>query len=84
MGLNAVKNTDFRKKASKKLCVGSCGLKKSVCLKSYNVQKLEIRLTLGLNAAKNTDFMKKKFQIKVVRNRISSKKVCERIRLSPP
>ncbi len=29
-------------------------------LKSYNVQKQEIRFTLGLNAAKNTHYIKKK------------------------
>ncbi len=29
-------------------------LQRSVCLKSYNVQKWEIRFTLGLNTAKNT------------------------------
>ncbi len=31
---------------------GAKGLQRSVCLKSYNVQKWEIRFTLGLNAAK--------------------------------
>ncbi len=41
---------------------GDRGLQRSVCLKSYNVQKLEISFTLGLNAAKNTHFMKKKFK----------------------
>ncbi len=33
---------------------GARELQKSVYLKSYNVQKWEIRFTLGLNAAKNT------------------------------
>ncbi len=40
---------------------GARGLQRSVLLKSYNVQKLEIRLTLGLSAAKNMHFMKKSF-----------------------
>ncbi len=38
---------------------GAMELQKSVCLKSYNAQKREIRFTLGLNAAKNTHYMKK-------------------------
>ncbi len=39
-------------------------LQRSVYLKSYNVQKWEIRFTLGLNAAKNTHYIKKKSQNK--------------------
>ncbi len=31
-------------------------------LKYYNVQKLEIRITLGLNTAKNIDYIKKGFK----------------------
>ncbi len=37
---------------------GARGSKDQVCLKSYNVQKREIRFTLGLDAAKNTHYMK--------------------------
>ncbi len=37
---------------------GTRGHQRSVCLKSYNVQKREIRFTLELNAAKNTHFRK--------------------------
>ncbi len=54
---------------------GARGLQRSLCLKSYNVQKLEIRFSLGLNPAKNTHFLKKKLQIKNFWNRISHKKV---------
>ncbi len=38
---------------------GARVLKKLPCLRYYNVQKLENRLTLWLNAAKNSDYMKK-------------------------
>ncbi len=38
---------------------GASGLQRSIYLKSYNVQKWEIRFTLGLNAAKNTHYIKK-------------------------
>ncbi len=38
---------------------GARGLQRSVHLKSFNVQKWEIRFTLGLSAVKNTDYMKK-------------------------
>ncbi len=40
---------------------GAREFQRSVCLKSYNVQKWEIRFTLGQNAAKNTHYMKKSF-----------------------
>ncbi len=63
---------------------GARGLQRSVCLKSYYVQKWEIRFTLWLNAAKNMHYMKKKLRMKVVQNWISYKKVRERIYLSPP
>ncbi len=33
-----------------------------ICLKSYNVQKWEIRFTLRLNAATNTHYIKKSFK----------------------
>ncbi len=38
---------------------GARGLQRSVCLKSHNVQKYEIRFTMELNAAKNTYYIKK-------------------------
>ncbi len=59
-------------------------LQRSVCLKSYTVQKEEVRFTLELNIVKNMRYMKKKFRIKVVQNWILYKKVRERICLSPP
>ncbi len=59
-------------------------MKISVCLKSNNVQKWEIRFTLGLNSAKNTHYIKKKLRIKGVWNCISYKKVHECTCLSPP
>ncbi len=62
----------------------SQGPRRSVCLKSYNVQKWEIRFTLVLNTAKNTHFMKKRLEIKVARNRISHKIVGWHKCLSPP
>ncbi len=46
---------------------GARGLQRLICLKYYDVLKLEIRSTLGLNAAKNTDYMKK-LQVTVVEN----------------
>ncbi len=52
------------------------------CLKSYNVQKWEIKFTLGLNAAKNTHYIKKSFKIKVVQNRILCTKFRKRISFS--
>ncbi len=39
--------------------IGDRGFKRSVCLKSYNVQKKEIGFTSGFNAAKNTHYIKK-------------------------
>ncbi len=41
---------------------GGRGLQRSICLKSYNVQKWKIRFTLLLNAAKNTHDIKKKLK----------------------
>ncbi len=38
------------------------GLQRSVCLKSYNVQKWEIKFTLGLDAAKSMRYIKKRFK----------------------
>ncbi len=63
---------------------GVRGLQRSVCLKSYNVQKQEIRFTLRLKAAKKYAFFEKKLQIKVVRNQILHKKVRGRMCPSPP
>ncbi len=40
---------------------GDRGFQRSVCLKSYNVQKWEIRFTLGFNTAKNTHYIKTTF-----------------------
>ncbi len=47
---------------------GAGKLQTLICLKYYNLLKLESRFTLWLNAAKNTDYMKKKLQVKVFRN----------------
>ncbi len=38
------------------------GLQRTVCLKSFNVQKWEIRFILGLIDAKNTQYIKKSFK----------------------
>ncbi len=56
------------------LTSGPRGLQRTVCLKSYNVQKWEIRFTLGLNAAKNTHYIRNKLQIKVFWSEFRTKK----------
>ncbi len=73
----------FQAHTSTSSCSGARGLQRSVCLKSYNVQKRVITFTLGLNTAKNTHYMKKASG-KVVRNWLSYKKVNVRVCLSPP
>ncbi len=57
-------------------------LQRLVWSKYYYVWKWQITYKLELNAAKNTHHIKKMLKIKVVRNWISYKKVCERICLS--
>ncbi len=54
-----------------------------ICLKSYNVQKWEIRFTLELNAAKNMYYIKK-VSNKVVQNWISYKKLRKGVCLCLP
>ncbi len=44
---------------------GARGLKRSGCLKSFNVPQWEIRFTLGLNAAKTTHYTEKSFKWKL-------------------
>ncbi len=41
------------------LTSGGRGFQRSVCLKSYKVQKWKIGFTLGLSAAKNMHYIKK-------------------------
>ncbi len=57
--------------------------KRSVYLKSYNVQKWDIRFTLGLNATKNTHYIKKASNESCSKLN-SYKKVSRHICLSPP
>ncbi len=62
---------------------GARGLQRSVCLKSYNVQKPKLDSLCGLMLPK-ISILRKKLWIKVVRNRILYKKVRERVCPSSP
>ncbi len=53
---------------------GARGLQRSVCLKSFNVQKWEIRFALGLNTAKDTHYIIKSFKLNMFRIEFRTKK----------
>ncbi len=50
----------------KRMCIsprsGVRALQRLICLKYYNILKLESRFTLELNSVKNTNYMIKSFQ----------------------
>ncbi len=57
-------------------------LQGSICLKSYNLQKWEIRFALWLNAVKNSDYMKNCFKQKLSRIKFSKKNLWSHFSIS--